>query len=68
MPRPEEGFNRAPVPLAPPAIRQPEVAPFIFNPAPRNEVEIESNRGRTSLEAPANRAVPAAPTLQREHR
>jgi len=73
-PRAEQGFNRTPTPVASPAFRQPVVLPSVappvfrqpmaaapvFNPAPRNQVEIESNRGRASLGAPVSRAAPAA--------
>jgi hypothetical protein len=77
-PRTDQGFNRAPTPVAPPVFRQPAAtppafplpaaAPPVFNPAPRNQVEFESNRGRASLGAPATSAPPAAPMMERGHR
>ena len=68
VPRMDQGFNRAPTPVAPPIFRQPAVEPPVFNPAQRNQVEIESNRGRASLGAPATSAGPTGPMTQRGHR
>jgi hypothetical protein len=67
-PRSDQGFSRTPTAVAPPVFRQPAAEPPVFNPAPRYQVQMESNRGRASLGAPAASAPPAAPMMERGHR